>query len=408
MPPPSLFNDKLTTAILIEVFIQMYIASRLLMISESSNEADDDAADEDAAFENLWSSVVSADLPARVKERVEAKIRKDSLDNLINGHNWETFYNAAHAYIRRIAEHTEVGVDLRTLVQEVKTQLLTDAPNVESANSVVDSSSQDGTAEPATVEPSRDTSVDLPESREKSANEDDDDDIDAAVRGEILAELLARENSLAAANRAAKGKGRAETPPTVASSSAAKSPSTPANNDTGREADALDVSSSEVSKTAPTPSTTNRNTPSPTAAPPSTSEVTEVTSPAPSITSALRSRSTPVARCQLTETGEPIVPAAKSPALEDPGLVAGSFAQSRWRRRKAWSREDEEELERGLALHYAHSARWRAILMDGMRRGRFEGRTNVMLKDKARQMKEARRKAGLALGGFKWAPDRLQ
>ncbi|KAI8821977.1 uncharacterized protein EV422DRAFT_525173 [Fimicolochytrium jonesii] len=76
------------------------------------------------------------------------------------------------------------------------------------------------------------------------------------------------------------------------------------------------------------------------------------------------------------------------------------------RKRRRWSAEDEAELERGL-LKFKHAPRrWRLILDEGKARGCFLGRNNVDLKDKARQMKEARAKSGIGLGGFEFAVDR--
>ncbi|KAI8914064.1 hypothetical protein DFJ77DRAFT_58962 [Powellomyces hirtus] len=76
------------------------------------------------------------------------------------------------------------------------------------------------------------------------------------------------------------------------------------------------------------------------------------------------------------------------------------------RRRRPWSKADEEELERGLYRYQNRPKRWRMILDEGLANGRFEGRNNVDLKDKARQMKESRARSGLQLGGFRWAVDR--
>ncbi|KAJ3138062.1 hypothetical protein HDU90_001538 [Geranomyces variabilis] len=201
MPPGD--NRKTTTKVLQEVFIQSYIHRRLLMISESSNEADDDLADEDVAFESLWNfnlPAVNAHLIAKVKSQVAVKIRKDSLDNLMEKHIWDTFYNAAQAFVRQIAEQTERGIDLPALAAEVKEQLLPEAADAESQKSVVEISSEDENADPESGQPSRDTSVDAQESSENisvsSGNDDpvtavagghddsdgDDDALDSAVR----------------------------------------------------------------------------------------------------------------------------------------------------------------------------------------------------------------------------------
>ncbi|KAJ3186052.1 hypothetical protein HDU85_000966 [Gaertneriomyces sp. JEL0708] len=76
------------------------------------------------------------------------------------------------------------------------------------------------------------------------------------------------------------------------------------------------------------------------------------------------------------------------------------------RPRRPWPPADVEMLERGLMVHQNHPRRWRLILDQGVAEGLFEGRTNVDLKDKARQMREARTRAGLPLGGFMYAHDR--
>ncbi|KAJ3018490.1 hypothetical protein HKX48_002866 [Thoreauomyces humboldtii] len=83
-----------------------------------------------------------------------------------------------------------------------------------------------------------------------------------------------------------------------------------------------------------------------------------------------------------------------------------SQVESGPRKRRRWSQEDEDELERGLQIHTFAAKRWRMILNDGLAKGRFEDRTNVDLKDKARQMREARKKAGLPLGGWRFGSER--
>ncbi|KAJ3150359.1 hypothetical protein HDU89_003137 [Geranomyces variabilis] len=450
MPPDD--NKKTTTKVLQEVFIQSYIHRRLLMISESSNEADDDLADEDVAFQSLWNfdlPAVNAHLIAKVKSQVAVKIRKDSLDTLMEKHIWDTFYNAAQAFVRQIAEQTERGIDLAALAAEVKAQLLPETADAESQKSVFEISSEDENADPESGQPSRDTSVDALESSEDISvssgiddpvtavagghdDPDDDDELDSAVRGEVIAQLMAREEALADAASAAKGKGRIDTPPISRSPSVTSVPpivDTPGTTGTPRPLSPLSkprstnkkavstsrqartngashknaamidtpyISDSEASAIVQVPKTPARQPPK--AAPPRSSR------PA---ASGSRSTSAAAAPCQLTKTGEPIVPAAYSPAPEDSGAPSSPPRSAR-RRRVAWSRADEEELERGLALHRDKYARWRAILVEGQAKGRFEARTNVMLKDKARQMKEARKRAGLALGGFQWATDRSE
>ncbi|KAJ3176510.1 hypothetical protein HDU87_005204 [Geranomyces variabilis] len=477
MPPPS-NNNKVTTKVLQEVFIQSYIHRRLLMISESSNETDDELADEDVALESLWNPslpAVNAYLTAKVKSQVEAKIRKDSLDTLMEKHPWDTFYNAAQAHVRQIAEKTERDIDLAALAAEVKTHLLSKAADAESQKSVVEIISEDEDAGPESGQPSRDTSVDAQESenisvssgkvtpvagsdndpdgaqpsgntsadaRESSENISDssghddgvppvasdqgdpheDDELDPAVRGDIIAQLMAREEALAHATRAAKGKGRAETPtvhespavtgtppidftPSLTSipgpcsplSKPSKMPAAPRSANKKAASTSRSAPNGACHKSASladTPKAPARQTP----------KVAVATSPRPAA-SASRLTSAAAASCQLTDTGEPIVPAAQSPAPENSTAAASPSGR---RRRVAWSRADEEELERGLAFHRDEYARWRAILVEGQTKGRFEGRTNVMLKDKARQMKEARKRAGLTLGGFQWATDRAE
>ncbi|TPX68108.1 hypothetical protein SpCBS45565_g03343 [Spizellomyces sp. 'palustris'] len=93
------------------------------------------------------------------------------------------------------------------------------------------------------------------------------------------------------------------------------------------------------------------------------------------------------------------VSGARSPSVTSSGGTGP-------RRRRMWTRQDEEELERGLEKHQYHTRRWRLILDEGKAKGLFQGRHNVDLNNKARQMKEARLKAGLPLGGFEYALDR--
>ncbi|KAI8589472.1 hypothetical protein BDZ88DRAFT_418301 [Geranomyces variabilis] len=100
-------------------------------------------------------------------------------------------------------------------------------------------------------------------------------------------------------------------------------------------------------------------------------------------------------------------PSSRAPSVPREGSARpAAAARAEPRQRTAWSEEDIAELDRGLTRYRDEYARWKAILEDGRARGRFAGRTNVMLKDKARQMKTARIKAGLPLGGFVWARDR--
>ncbi|KAJ3172044.1 hypothetical protein HDU88_006856 [Geranomyces variabilis] len=100
-------------------------------------------------------------------------------------------------------------------------------------------------------------------------------------------------------------------------------------------------------------------------------------------------------------------PSSRAPSAPREGSAQpAAAARAEPRQRTPWSEEDIAELDRGLTRYRDEYARWKAILEDGRARGRFAGRTNVMLKDKARQMKTARIKAGLPLGGFVWATDR--
>lgn len=76
------------------------------------------------------------------------------------------------------------------------------------------------------------------------------------------------------------------------------------------------------------------------------------------------------------------------------------------RKRRRWSIEDEEELERGLLKYQYHQQRWVLIMKEGKEKGFFCGRHNTDLNNKARQMKESRKRSGVPLGGFRFAVDR--
>ena len=81
------------------------------------------------------------------------------------------------------------------------------------------------------------------------------------------------------------------------------------------------------------------------------------------------------------------------------------LAQGRVRRaRTTWTDEEVNAIEQGL-LRYRGTC-WSLILKDGQRI--FNSiRTQVDLKDKARNEKKRRQRLGLQLGGFMYAPDSM-
>lgn len=74
--------------------------------------------------------------------------------------------------------------------------------------------------------------------------------------------------------------------------------------------------------------------------------------------------------------------------------------------RKQWTDDDVNELARLLAIHHNSSHRWKTILDTGQRNNFFIGRTNINLKDKARQMKELHIKQNKDVGVWMHAVNR--
>lgn len=106
-----------------------------------------------------------------------------------------------------------------------------------------------------------------------------------------------------------------------------------------------------------------------------------------------------------TDVGTSIV--LRTPVGNNSESLDISTQNNRSRRpRRHWAERDISELARLLDLYHDSPQRWKKILELGSSNNFFAGRSNVDLKDKARQMKEVMLREGKDLGVWKFAVDR--
>ncbi|KAJ3175285.1 hypothetical protein HDU87_006367 [Geranomyces variabilis] len=499
LPPPPLYESKRTAKILVNLLTQKYIAIKLTKASDGlprKKTARDIPLHEDTDFLTLWEQgghPVPVDDQGIIllQKRVENDIRTRRLPELARLYSWEKCLQQVNAFLIEIGEYTENEVDLDEIAELVEVHAITSLEKRPNAGG----SSGDGGGHygPGSSEDSDSSGPDVEGNQEEPTNglyreENDDDDEDdfqlsPALLGDLVANIMTREDTLAAANAARKGKGRARPD---------SERMTPTPNPRRARPKARNLSHDEygdpdgdAEKYIPTASLSGRRRRRNTASPDVSSGDEgragltaeqamrglesagrklrrDVQDPIerlyPAVDREFPRQSPRLQKQQKTATNKrkrrsaaPAVPAesdsssdrmsessrdhakkkhkraARKSVVEARALSASPppldrapsvpreasaqpapAAQAGPRKRTAWSEEDIAELDRGLTRYRDEYARWKMILEDGLARGRFAGRTNVMLKDKARQMKTARIKAGLPLGGFIWAPDRAE
>ncbi|KAJ3160853.1 hypothetical protein HDU86_008213 [Geranomyces michiganensis] len=546
LPQPSLYESNRTAKILVNLLTQKYIALKLAAVGENNSHtrtAHAHPLEEDTDFLTMWEQgghPVDEQRLLSHEKRVEHDIRTHTVTELARIYSWLKCLRQIGAFLVEIGENTEHDVDLDVIAAAVKRDVfdsqrsssasgnsederLDDDYRAGSSGSSHHSQFNNGdgirpnsvgtTMNSLNRDGDNDNGADTGPDHDRTTNgrhweeaEDDDDDdnfqMNAALLGELVADIQSRENALAAAHTARKGKGRVS-----AEHASERMTPTPNPSRARRTRRASHENTSDGSHPAPnktrdgeTPRVTRGRTSTPSGrtssghpkagltanetlrglesagrqlrrdvqdpierlypavdlefprqsprlreqrrsalssrtrrAPAeldddeSSSSYNSATNSPPPSAQKRRKRntsrwSTPApadAARSITPSAPPSPPRPpRSPSSasnvrqtsarpEAAAAAATPAERAAPRSRCAWAEEDVAELERGLIRHHHKYACWRMILNDGLARGRFAGRTNVMLKDKARQMKQARSKAGLPLGGFEWALDRV-